>query len=278
MSTAVSVKIAGRAGGMRRALERYAAVAEIAVRQSLGERSAIFGRMGFYALILFIFSRLWAVVGERAPIPGAATSDLLWYLALTEWVALSMPLIHLHIEADVRRGDIAYRLPRPISYLGARLAEAAGDYLVRAVTLGAVGFALAFTMSGGLPTNPEGLLLALPLGLLAGWVGLCFHATIGLTALWLQDSSPIYWIWQKAAFILGGLLLPLEAYPTWLREIALLTPFAALMHGPGRMAFGWQPEYAALVALKLVCWGVVATVLVTWVYRRGLRTLDVNGG
>jgi ABC-2 type transport system permease protein len=169
-------------------------------------------------------------------------------------------------------------LPRPISYLGARLAEATGDFLVRAVSLGAAGFLLAFAMTGGLPDDPSGLLLAVPLGLLAGWVGLCFHGAIGLTAVWLQDSSPVYWIWQKAAFILGGLLLPLEVYPDWLRELALFTPFSALMHGPGRMAFGWQPEYAGLVALKLVFWGAVATVLVTFVYRRGLRVLDVNGG
>ena len=264
--------------GRRRAFRKYAAVAGTAVRQSLGERSALLGRMGFYALILFIFSRLWAVVGERAPIPGATPRDLLWYLALTEWVVLSFPLIHLHIEADVQRGDIAYRLPRPISYLGARLAEEAGDFLVRFVTLGAAGFVLACTLAGGLPTDPSGLLLSVPLVVLAGWVGLCFHAAIGLSSVWLQDCSPVYWIWQKAAFILGGLLLPLEIYPAWLREIALWTPFSALMHGPGRMAFGWQPEAAAVVLAKLVFWGIVSSLVVTWVYRRGLRSLDVNGG
>jgi ABC-2 type transport system permease protein len=264
-----------RAGGPAR---RYAAVLGISVRQALGERNALVGRMAFYALILFIFSRLWAVVGERAPIPGASRTELLWYLAVTEWVMLSFPPVHLRIEEDIRRGDIAYKLPRPISYLGARMAEESGDFLIRVLTLGGGGFALAYAMSGGLPRDPSGLVLALPLVLLAGWVGLCFHAAIGLTSLWLQDCSPVYWIWQKAAFILGGLLLPLEVYPAWLREIALWTPFSALMHGPGRMAFGWQPELAALVALKLVGWGVVSTLLVTWIYRRGLRALDINGG
>ena len=271
-----AVTLLDRAG--TRTLSKYAAVAEIAVRQALGERSALFGRLAFYALVLFIFSRLWLVVGERTTIPGATKTELLWYLALTEWVMLSFPPVHLHIEADVRRGDIAYKLPRPISYLGAQLAEEAGDFLVRVVTLGIGGFTLAFAMAGGLPADPSGLVLAVPLVLLAGWVGLCFHAAIGLTSMWLQDCSPVYWIWQKAAFILGGLMLPLEIYPDWLREFALLTPFSALMHGPGRMAFGWQPEFAGVVALKLLLWGLVATALVTWVYRRGLRTLDVNGG
>jgi ABC-2 type transport system permease protein len=272
----VAVPVANRA--VTSAARKYASVAGIAVRQSLSERSALLGRMGFYALILFIFSRLWEVVGERAAIPGVTMKELLWYLALTEWVMLSLPLIHLQIESDVRRGDIAYRLPRPISYLGARFAEAVGDFVVRAVSLGVAGFVLAYAMAGGLPKDPTGLLLAVPLVALAAWVGICFHAAIGLTAIWLQDSSPVYWIWQKAAFILGGLMLPLEVYPAWLREVAMWTPFSALMHGPGRMAFGWQPEYAAMVAVKLIFWGVVASLLVTFVYRRGLRALDVNGG
>jgi ABC-2 type transport system permease protein len=257
---------------------KYAGFAWIAVRQGLVDRGALLGRLGFYAVILLIFSKLWGVVGERGALHGASVRDLLWYLAITEWVMLSLPWIHLHIESDVRSGDIAYRLPRPVSYLGGRLAESAGDFLLRAFTLGAAGGLLATWMVGGLPDDPRGLLLAVPLGLLAGWVGLCFHAAIGLCAVWLQDCSPVYWIWQKLAFILGGLLLPLEIYPAWLREIALWTPFSAIMHGPGRMAFGWQPDVAAVVACKLLAWSVVATGLLLWVHARALRALDVNGG
>ena len=67
----------------------------------------------------------------------ATMRELLWYLAITEWVILSLPPIHLRIESDVRTGDIAYRLPRPISYLGSRLAEEAGDVALRMTTLGA---------------------------------------------------------------------------------------------------------------------------------------------
>jgi ABC-2 type transport system permease protein len=276
---AIAGAVDARARGTGRAARRkYVTVAATAIRQGLSERGALFGRLAFYALILFIFSKLWEVVAERGAVAGASRSELLWYLAVTEWVMLSLPLVHLNIESDVRRGDIAYLLPRPISYLGSRLAEAAGDFLLRAGTLAVAGVALASWMVGGLPEDPRGLLLAIPLGLMAGAVGLCFHAAVGLCAVWLQDCAPVYWIWQKCAFILGGLLLPLEVYPDWLREIALWTPFSALMHGPGRMAFGWQPEVAGVIALKLLFWGFVAAVLLAWVHGRAMRALDVNGG
>ena len=270
-SFAVHGPYAGRPG-------RYLAVAATALRQSLSERAAVVGRAGFYAIILLIFSRLWTVVIESGALPGRSAAELLWYLAITEWVILSLPPIHLDIEHEVRTGDIACRLPRPLSYVGAKLAEGAGDALLRMATLGAAGIALAWVLGGGLPADPRGLVFVVPLGLLAVAVGLMFHAAIGLGAFWLQDCAPIYWIWQKLAFILGGLLLPLEIYPAWLREIALWTPFSALMHGPGRMSFGWDPAFAGLVTLRLLLWAAVAALLLVVVYRRALRVLDVNGG
>ena len=211
-------------------------------------------------------------------VPGAGSAELIWYLAVTEWVMLSLPPLQLDIERDVRTGDIAYRLARPVSYLAGRLAEAAGDTALRAVTLGIAGCGLAYWLSGSFPEDPRGLLLALPLGVLAAWLGLVCLAAIGLSAFWLQDVSPLYWIWQKAAFVLGGLLLPLEVYPDWLRTVAMWTPFSALMHGPGRLAFGYDPAFAAFVAVRLVLWGALGTALLFFIYRRALRVVDVNGG
>jgi ABC-2 type transport system permease protein len=257
---------------------KYVSVAAIAIRQALADRGALIARVALYGVLLLVFSRLWRLVADRGAVEGASHRELLWYLAVTEWVVLSVPLIHLRIDADVQRGDIACLLARPISYLGSRLAESAGDFLLRAATMAAAGFVFATLMTGGLPKDPRGLLLAVPLGLLAGWVALCFHAAIGLTSVWLKDSSPVYWIWQKCAFILGGLMLPLEVYPPWLREIAEVTPFSALMNGPGRMAFGWQPRVALLVGAQLLVWSAVATALLAWVNARARRALEVSGG
>jgi ABC-2 type transport system permease protein len=254
------------------------ALTTTALRQSLSERAAVLGRMAFYAVILLIFSRLWTVVSESGALPGRSTADLLWYLAITEWVMLSLPPIHLEIEHEIRTGDIAYRLARPISYVGAKLAESAGDVGLRLVTLGAAGIALAWGLSGEFPGDSRGLVFVVPLGLLAAAVGVMFNMSIGLAAFWLQDCSPVHWIWQKLAFILGGLMLPLDIYPDWLRAIALWSPFSALMYGPGRMAFGWDPTYAAIVAGKLILWAALAALLLRGTYRRALIVLDVNGG
>jgi tetratricopeptide (TPR) repeat protein len=173
--------------------------------------------------------------------------------------------------------------PAVLSNLGGLLAangaaEGIGLLLVRMATLGVPGFFLAWTLSGGWPTDPRGLLLAVPLGILAGSVCVVFQTVIGITAFWLQDASPVYWIWQKLMFVFGGLILPLDAYPEWLREIAAWTPFHALVYGPARTTLGFDPAAAGRTALEIAAWGGIGLFVLLWTFRRGLRALDVNGG
>ena len=142
---------------------------------------------------------------------------MLWYLALTEWITVGMPMLYIDIQEDVRRGDVAYKIARPVSYLGTKLAEGAGELVVRLALLGVAGVLAAWILGKGFPADPRGLWLALPVGLLASCVLLLFQAAIGLSSFWVQDAQPVFWIWQKLAFVVGGLIIPLDIYPDWLR-------------------------------------------------------------
>jgi ABC-2 type transport system permease protein len=165
-----------------------------------------------------------------------------------------------------------------MSYLGLRVAEAVGTLLVRLATLGVVGGALAFLLAGALPSDPRGLAVALALGPAAGALAVVFQAGIGVLAVWLHDVSPVYWIWQKAAFVLGGLVLPLHLYPDWLQTAARWTPFSAMLYGPGRMAMAYDPAGALRTAAEIVAWSLVGVLWLRWLSGRALRVLDVNGG
>ena len=246
--------------------------------RSLRARAALLARMAFYAVILLVFSRLWQVVAASSALAAARPVELLWYLALTEWILLSVPPLHLEIEADVRSGDIAYQLPRPVSYLASTFARSLGELSGRLVTLAAAGTLLAWTLSGGLPADLRGALCALPIGAIAAVALLAFHAMIGLTAFWIQDCSPIYWIWQKLAFLLGGLMLPLDIYPAWLRSVADASPFSALIYGPASLVLDFDAARALRVAALATFWMLACLTLLAALYRRALRALDLNGG
>ena len=262
----------------RSSARKLFAIARTSLRQSLRARAALLGRMAFYAVILLVFSRLWQAIARSGALADSGPVELLWYLALTEWILLSVPALHLEIEADVRSGDIAYQLPRPVSYLAATLARSLGELAGRLATLAVAGALLAWALSGALPADLRGLLCALPIGALGAVALLLFHAMIGLGAFWLQDCTPIYWIWQKLAFVLGGLMLPLDIYPGWLRSVAELSPFAALIYAPASLALHFDAARSLQVAALATFWTLVCLGLLALLYRRALRVLDLNGG
>ena len=207
-----------------------------------------------------------------------STVDCIWYIAITEWVTIAQPRLFLEIERDVRSGELAYQLMRPTSYLLSKLCEAWAELIVSLFVLGMGGFAFAYLLSGGLPNAPAALVWALPLGLLAGLLHTLCSALIGITAFWLVDCAPLAWIFQKLVFVLGGLLVPLALYPEWLRQIALSTPFSALVHGPGQSALGASDQQALAVVGQLALWIVVVSALLAVLYRRAQRAVDLHGG
>jgi ABC-2 type transport system permease protein len=257
---------------------KYLALAGASARRCIAERAILIGRVVFLGVIIFTFSRIWSVIGARNSLPGVGSRELLWYLALTEWVVLGTPAMFLAIEREVRSGDFACRLVRPIDYVGAQIAEAVGEAALRMAALGPAGAAYALAFGGGLPADPRGLWLALPLALLGSLIAILFMAAIGLSAFWVVDTNPCFLVWQKAVFLAGGLLFPLEIYPEWLQRVAHWTPFPLICWAPGRMALGYEPRLAASLALEGLVWVALLSALVAFVSARARARLTVAGG
>ncbi len=269
-------------------LRKYWSVVSIAVAQARAARAVFVGRLAFYALLLVMYARIWQMVGRQGSLGVFGHGDLIWYLAITEWIALSVPPIHTDIEADIRSGNVAYLLPRPISYLWLRFAEAFGTLLVRMLVLGVFGFGLSLLLTRG--ATPDGSSIGLPsggvLGLICGaltavaaaTLNLIFCALIGLSAFFIEDTSPVYWVWQKLSFVFGGLMFPLDIYPDTLRTVANATPFPALLYAPGRIAIGAGAGFIGRTSLVLAAWTVFGVLCAHFAFRRALKSLEVNGG
>ena len=149
---------------------------------------------------------------------------------------------------------------------------------MRAGVVGMVAFVAAYGLSGGLPGEAPGLLAAPVLGAGGLALGVLSINLIGSFAVWLHDTTPLYWVWQKLLFTLGGLLLPLEIYPEWLRSVAQWTPFAAMLNGPARLVFSFDIGDAVAVAGRLAIWSGLLALMMLAVWRRAARNLEGHGG
>ena len=229
------------------------------------------GRSLFIVVILVVFTNLWEALRDQGTLGAMGAVELIWYLALTEWVALGVPQAWREVNEDVRTGDIAYLLSRPMSYLGYRYSEALGRFVVTWLSVGAVAMCAAWLLAGALPEDPRGLIWAVPLSFLSGMVLLAFYMWIGVLAFWMQNALPAYFIFQKFNFVLGGLMLPLTIYPQWLRSLADCTPFSAMLYGVGRSAFDPSGAAAVDTALRLVLSLAFAAALSSLTFARARR-------
>jgi ABC-2 type transport system permease protein len=255
---------------------KYWAFARIALREASAARGELYGRGLFLVVLLGVFSALWRAVAEAGMPLSAEPHELVWYLAATEWVLLSTPTRHLEIQEDVRRGDVAYQLPRPISYPRAALAQCLGALLVRAPFLAIVAGSAAWAFTGRLPGLRE-LSWLVPFGMLAAAVLAELYVALGLLSFWLTDASPLYWVASKLVFVLGGLMLPLELYPEWVQVVAACTPFPSLLSGPASFLIH-DLGNAPWLLLRLLFWAGVLFGVVELLFFRATRSLQLNGG
>lgn len=259
-------------------MSKYLFIFNLAVIQSIKNYKALIGLSLFLLTCLLVFAHLWKIAAAKMGAAHLHPDQLLWYIALNEWVLISIPDIQIDMEQDLRSGKLAYLLPRPISYLKSIFFEGLGMLTVNLLVLGAVAFLFTWWRIGAFPFDAPSLIILLALGVLAGLVGVIFQMLVGISAFWLQEVSPFNWIWEKLLFALGGLILPLAVYPLWIQKIAYFTPFPAILGQRSALAIDFSFSEALHVMLSLFFWGLLALGCLSLLYRKGLKILNVEGG
>lgn len=263
---------------VRRISRKYGAVAAQSARNRLAYPKDLLGRAIFLVLILFVYDQLWRrVLGARGDFAGFSRTQLTWYMAFTEGIGLSIPRLQGIVSEDVKTGNIAYRLNRPLSYLGQTLAEFAGEMALNvAATLAcAAGMAWLLTGSAPMPTNIAVLVVLVLLGAL---ISFFIAAALALTAFWVEDNGPFFWVYSKINFVLAGLFIPVEVYPGFLRSFAEFLPFRLVYAGAARLAVRYDAVIAGRIFMAQIVWLAPLMGIAVLVYRKGVRKLNVNGG
>ena len=263
-----------------KSFSKYWSIFQITLANSLAYPGELVGRSLMIIPFMWVFHQLWKITFSAAGtdvMNGLTLSNTLWYLMLAETVELGRPPLARTMSENVKDGSIAYILNKPYDFLLYQFSATMGETIFRAM-LNALFGGLTVWWLVGATEHPEGFLIALP-AILGAWVlHFCVNAMIGLSAFVVEDVSAFVWIYQKLAFIFGGLLIPLDFYPQWLQVIAKSLPFSSVIYGPARLFVTPSVElFVNVMALQLV-WILALSFMLVIAYRRGLTQLTVNGG
>jgi ABC-2 type transport system permease protein len=260
---------------------RYTSIARTAARQQLTYRTELLMRAISMACFMTVFVALWSTafgVTGRQDLAGYSLAQVVWYLVMTETITLSGSRVFLEISQDVKEGNLAYTLARPLSYPLYQTASSLGSSAVRFfLNLGA-GAIVVLVGVGQLAGSLPGLAAFLLLAGLALVLDALVAVLIGLAAFWIEEVSPVYWIYNKLLFTVGGLFLPLEMFPPWLRRIADWLPFRFIAYTPARAFISGDPGFVLQALAGQLAYIALFAGAIALLWRAAQRRLVVQGG
>ncbi len=255
----------------RRGYRRYAAY-PLATAAGIFTNT-IFGFMRGYVLL--------AVFRLRENVGGYDVADTITYTWLTQSLIMAVFIWGwVELAERIRTGDIATDLQRPLDLQLYGLAFDLGRALYHLLYRGVVPFcigALAFDLR-----FPEDPLLWIAFGVsvaLAVCVSFAFRFLYNLVAFWLLDYRGPVILAVVTVLFFSGFLVPLAFFPEWLRDVAYVLPFAAMIQMPVDI---FLEKYGALEVVGILAvqatWAVALLLLGRVVLAAATRKLVVQGG
>lgn len=254
-----------------------AASARLGARRVYATPASLVLPVGFYALVVAMLAGIWRVATHvnHGSIAGYDATAITRYIATTEavTVALNLRLIS-EASQSIASGAITVELLRPVSVLGLRVAHEIGTAFARLTICIATALVL-LSVTVGPPPSGATAVLALVSMVLAITANVIAQHVFASLSFWIRDAGAAWFLYQKFVFVLGGMLIPMEALPEGLANVARYLPFRAMAYAPGRIASGhFEPQLVVEQAMWIVALGFIAIV----VFAAGERRLQVVGG
>lgn len=110
------------------------------------------------------------------------------------------------------------------------------------------------------------------------WIGMLSLVSliIALLAFVLEDSSFIRLLINKLYFIFGWVFFPIDIYPAWMQSISKFMPFQYYVYWPAKFFTTWDVNFLLSYLPYQILRLVILIVIVRVIYRKMLRSVEIN--
>ncbi|MBF0315858.1 MAG: ABC-2 family transporter protein [Oligoflexia bacterium] len=261
-------------------LQAYLTFARLAFQRQNAYRVANWA--GLFTNIFFLFFRaslFESIYPSGTTIGGLNVKQALSYVCLTQAILMVIPQWGvIGVDEDIRSGQIATHLSRPINYylstLSQRLGSSAFFLLFRTLPILGIGAFVGFLF---LPTSIARAALFLLSTFLGAWIAISIHFLAELSAFWMESSRGIKMLFNGLINFFSGMIIPVTFFPESVRQISRFLPFEYTLNTPTLLYLdkGGNVLHALLAQLTWIgiLW-IVCTILLSY----GERKLVVHGG
>jgi ABC-2 type transport system permease protein len=269
---------------MRRinALKKYLILTEQAIQGAMAYRVTFFiSLLGGMIQVLILYYIWKTVYWKQEDIQGFTFVQMVTYIFITYAIKnLYSFYTEVGISSKIRDGSVAMELIKPLNYQFARFFESLGSVVVEGILIGlfvlGIGFGI-FRISGP-PTVSAGVAFTVS-SALSLLVNFAISYILGLFSFW---TTSVFGIVNSKRFILdffSGGLVPLAFFPGWLKNVAVILPFQAIVHIPVSIYLGRIRDGAIYYALlHQVAWVVILWGIGHVLWCQATKRITIHGG
>lgn len=200
-----------------------------------------------------------------------------YYVALLTVQLMTVSYEHHTFANGIYAGDLNNDLLRPhpviLGVLGTNLALRIWHLLAGLPLIVLAALLLRVSFAG------RAVLLALPALALALALRFLFTYLLALSAFWTERAHGVVGLGETLLFLLGGSAAPIALFPASLHFIGESLPFRAMLGFPVEIASGTLTMAAIGRGYAWQgLWLVIITLILTWVWRLGVRRYSAIGG
>lgn len=243
--------------------------------------NVILGFINFFVM-MFVFLNLWQYIysDNSQIINGYTMEQMIWYVLITEvlWFGTRNKILTREISQDIKSGNIAYNINKPYNYVFYIIAKHLGEITMKFTMFVIVGIVIGVCFVGPIQNFS---LVNIPLILIVVLLGILINSimriTISIFSFWIEDSSPFHWVYDKLILVLGT-LFPIEMFPKFLQPIIKFTPIYVVTYGPAKLIIDFSIQNFIRIFIAQIIYLSIIVFLVVFLYEKGVRKLNVNGG
>ena len=228
-----------------------------------------------YTIHVLVFNSLWDFILKDGSLFGYTKQELIWYIIITEFITYSITSFYKKISEMVKDGMIANLLIKPMNFISYILAEQSAN-IIKLFINGIAAIILGMVFGGAITVAPQALILFVISVLLSYIIGMIIQVILGLVAFYIEETKSIWFIIQKAQFLL--VFVPIEFYGKFVQKILMLLPTTHMIYTPATILLKYDLQNCiALLAMQII--NIIVLSFATCIlYKKGVRKINVNGG
>ena len=263
-------------------MKKYLNVMKTTFNDTLQYTSSLIFRFIGFAVIMSVLISLWNFLysDSNSTINGYSLNQMIWYLLLAEIITFGSgsKVATDEIRNTIKSGNIAYQVTKPYNYIIFTICKYLADTIIRFILFLIVAIIIGLIFTGPIENfNILSIIVAIPVFLFAILIFGMVRILISLSSFWVEDSKPFQMVYQKVVLIFG-VFFPLEMFPTFIQTIIKYTPVYGATYGPAKLVIDFNLNIFKSVLTSQIITIIIISILISLVYRKGVKKLNVNGG